>query len=187
MTLIALGLILWTLGHSFGRIAPDLRQRLGDPGKGVAAVVIFAGLGLMIWGYRTADFVPLWSPGDGLWPVNNLMMLVAVYFYAVSGARTALATKLRHPMLWGTVIWGVAHLLVNGDAASVLLFGGMTAWALLTRWTINRAQPDWVAPTRPGVGKESGVAAISIVVFVVFSLIHGWIGPDPIWTGWHGG
>lgn len=29
----------------------------------------------------------------------------------------------RHPMLWGILIWAVAHFLVNGDAAASIVFG----------------------------------------------------------------
>lgn len=36
----------------------------------------------------------------------------------------------RHPFLWGVAIWAAGHLLVNGDAASVLLFGSMLGLAL---------------------------------------------------------
>ena len=33
----------------------------------------------------------------------------------------------RHPFLWGVAIWAIGHLLVNGDAASLILFGSMLA------------------------------------------------------------
>ena len=37
---------------------------------------------------------------------------------------------LRHPMLTGVLVWALAHLLVNGDEASLILFGWMAVWAL---------------------------------------------------------
>lgn len=36
----------------------------------------------------------------------------------------------RHPVMWAVAIWSGGHMLVNGDAASVVLFGGMTILAL---------------------------------------------------------
>jgi uncharacterized membrane protein len=36
----------------------------------------------------------------------------------------------RHPFLWGVAIWAAGHLLVNGDAASLVLFGSMLILAL---------------------------------------------------------
>ncbi|RMF09496.1 MAG: hypothetical protein D6763_07720, partial [Alphaproteobacteria bacterium] len=36
----------------------------------------------------------------------------------------------RHPVMWGFVLWGVAHLLNNGDLKSVIFFGTFTVLAL---------------------------------------------------------
>ena len=36
----------------------------------------------------------------------------------------------RHPFLWGVAIWAAGHLLVNGDPASLVLFGTMLVLAL---------------------------------------------------------
>lgn len=36
----------------------------------------------------------------------------------------------RHPFLWGVAFWAAAHLLVNGDAASLVLFGSLLLLAL---------------------------------------------------------
>lgn len=36
----------------------------------------------------------------------------------------------RHPFLWGVAIWALGHLLVNGDRASILLFGTLLVLAV---------------------------------------------------------
>ena len=36
-----------------------------------------------------------------------------------------------HPQLIGVALWAVGHLLVNGDLASVILFGGFLLFALV--------------------------------------------------------
>lgn len=36
----------------------------------------------------------------------------------------------RHPFLWGVAIWAAGHLMVNGDRASILLFGTILALAV---------------------------------------------------------
>jgi uncharacterized membrane protein len=43
----------------------------------------------------------------------------------------------RHPFLWGVAIWALGHLLVNGDAASIVLFGAMLALALFGTVSID--------------------------------------------------
>ena len=62
---------------------------------------------------------------------------------------------MRHPQLTAVKIWAVAHLLVNGDLASLVLFGGLLAWAVVEVIVINRSEV-WVRPARPG---EKGRAA----------------------------
>ena len=37
----------------------------------------------------------------------------------------------RHPVLWAVALWGTAHLRASGDAASIILFGGITLLALV--------------------------------------------------------
>ena len=36
----------------------------------------------------------------------------------------------RHPLMWGVGLWAGAHLIANGDVASVLMFGGLLCLAL---------------------------------------------------------
>jgi len=36
----------------------------------------------------------------------------------------------RHPFLWGAAIWALGHLLVNGDRASIVLFGTLLVLAV---------------------------------------------------------
>jgi uncharacterized membrane protein len=37
----------------------------------------------------------------------------------------------RHPFLWGVALWAVAHVLTNGDGASLILFGSLLVLALV--------------------------------------------------------
>jgi uncharacterized membrane protein len=43
-----------------------------------------------------------------------------------------------HPMLWGIVFWSTGHLLANGDLASIIVFGGFGAYALISMWSLNK-------------------------------------------------
>jgi uncharacterized membrane protein len=36
----------------------------------------------------------------------------------------------RHPFLWGTALWALVHFVINGDAASSVLFGSLFVLAL---------------------------------------------------------
>lgn len=187
MTLIVLGLALWWAAHLWKRVAPEHRAGFGDPGKGLVTVLVLAGVVLMMLGFRGsawlgldgAEFVPLWDPPRFLIHVNNLLMLFAFYLYAASGMKTWITGVIRHPQLTAVKTWAVAHLLVNGDLASVVLFGGLLAWAVVEVILINRAEPRPVAPAPASVGKEIGALVGAVVVMVVVMLIHNWLGVPP--------
>jgi uncharacterized membrane protein len=187
MTLIILGLALWWGAHLFKRLAPGPRARLGDPGKGLVAVLVIFSVVLMVWGYRGSDWlgiegadpVPLWSPPPFLIHVNNLLMLLAVYLYAVSGLQTRLARVIRHPQLTAVKTWAVAHLLVNGDLPSVVLFGGLLAWAVVSVIVINRAVPRGPLPEPAPPAREVAAVAGALAVFAGIAWVHDWLGVWP--------
>lgn len=43
----------------------------------------------------------------------------------------------RHPFLWGVAIWALGHLLVNGEPASLVLFGSMFLLAVSGTFSID--------------------------------------------------
>ena len=179
MAILILGLALWVLPHLFKRIAPDARASLGDRGKGLVTIALVAGLILMIIGYRMAAFVPVWNPPSFAIHINNLLMLVAVFIFGSAHTTGRLRGWTRHPMLLSVQVWAVAHLLVNGDLASLLLFGTLLAWALATPILINKAEPDWTRP-EPGEAKKDVVlVVITLVAFAAFTGIHSLLGVWP--------
>ncbi|NHQ74491.1 NnrU family protein [Roseovarius gahaiensis] len=178
MAYLILGLILWSAGHFFKRAAPDMRAGMGNAGKGVAALIIVVGLVLMVIGYRGAEFVNLWYPPVWTVHLNNLLMLVAVFVYGMSATKGRLRGKMRHPQLTAVKIWAVAHLIVNGDLASVVLFGGLLAWAVLEVVVINRTQ-EWERPAPGPARKDILLVVITLVMFGVISWIHNWLGVWP--------
>ncbi len=182
MALLILGMILWVGAHYFKRLMPDQRAALGDKGKGVIAVALVVSLVLIIIGYRGAAFIDVWYPPSFLTHINNLLMVLAFWVYgssAAKGAKAWPANKTRHPQLMAVKIWATAHLLVNGDLASIILFGGMLAWAVGSVILINRAEPDWTPPPAAGKATYIRLIVITAVVFVIVVGIHSWLGVSP--------
>lgn len=177
--LLTLGVALWWGAHLWKRAAPSHRAGFGEKGKGLVAAALLASVVLMVIGYRGAGVVVLWSPPAFLTHVNNLLMLVAFYLFAASGMKTIVTRSLRHPQLSGFKAWAVAHLLVNGDLASVLLFGGLLAWAVLSVILINRAQPVWKGPEQSSLGREAGAAVGAVLATGAVGMIHNWLGYWP--------
>ena len=182
MALLILGLILWVGAHYFRRFMPDQRAAMGRRGKGIIAVAIVAALVMIIIGYRGAAFIPVWTPPPFLTHLNNLLMVLAFWVYgssAAKGAKAWPAYKTRHPQLMAVKIWAVAHLLVNGDLASILLFGSMLAWAVGSVILINRAEPSGTPPAPAGKATYIRLAVITLVMLVVVTAIHTLLGVSP--------
>ncbi|OIP87078.1 MAG: hypothetical protein AUK37_02110 [Rhodobacterales bacterium CG2_30_65_12] len=179
MTLLIIGLLLWVLSHTLKRIAPGLRATLGqERGKGLVALLALASIVLMVIGYRGAEVVPVYTPLPGMGHLVNLTMLAAIYFLGAGGMNTWIATKVRHNMLMGLLIWALSHLLVNGDLASIILFGGLGLYALASMWLISRTVP-WQKPEPKGARQEIILIVATLVLYAAITGIHWWLGYNP--------
>jgi protein-S-isoprenylcysteine O-methyltransferase Ste14 len=90
--------------------------------------------------------------------------------------RGTLRTYLRHPMLTAVKTWALAHLLVNGDLASIILFGGLLAWAVVDVIFINKMEVRAPRPAKGPVINDVIYVVICLVVFVAIAELHKWLG-----------
>lgn len=177
------GLALFASVHLWRRLAPSGRGRWGDRGKLVVTVASIGGVWLMARGYGAWDDAPVaWTSAGWLRGLNNLLVVVAFYLFVSSGMQAWGARATRHPQLVAVILWATAHLLVNGDAASIVLFGGLLLWAAAEVLLINRAEPLWSPPPRQPLAKEATAVAATVVAVGVAGWVHGWIGPWPFGT-----
>jgi uncharacterized membrane protein len=193
MTVLVLGLVVFLGVHSISIVAPGWRRasiaRLGEwPWKGVYSVAAGVGLALVIVGYGLArrEPVALYTPPAALRHLALLLMLPVfpLLFAAYLPARISRAAK--HPMLLATKLWATAHLLANGTAADVLLFGGFLAWAVADRVSVKRRTPEEAhavpgAPPRPvndAVAIVGGLAVYALFVLWAHGRLFG-VSPLP--------
>ena len=182
MTLLIAGLALWMAAHFFKRLMPDARARLGNAGRPVVAVTLLISVVLMVIGYRTASGAVYWGRSPMLVGINNILMVIAFYIYAVGGPkgkRVWLGNKLRHPQLIGFSIWAIAHLLVNGDVESFILFGGLLVWAQAEILLINARERHWSPPERAPAAKEVTYIVATLVIVMITMMIHNFLGVRP--------
>ncbi len=184
MTLLVVGLVLWTAAHLFKAVLPGpraaLAARMGEkPSKGLMALFIGAGLVLIVIGFRRAPVDSLWFPP--LWTVhlNNLLMLVAVALLGLGHSKSRAKRWLRDPMLTAVIVWAVAHLLVNGDTASILMFGWLLLWAVAEIVLERVRQPAWAPPAGGTLAGDLRFVVITLVVFAVIAAVHTWLGYPP--------
>jgi len=177
MTSLAGGLLLWSLAHLFKRIAPRARAALGAVGRPLIALLLLLSIVLMVWGYGQADASVYWVRQPPLVALNNLLIYLG--FYAIAGAWVGARVSgfIRHPQLTAVAAWALAHLLVNGDSPSFLLFGGLLIWALFEIILINR-QDGTPALSQPihSLPREILAVVIALSLYGGVSYVHGLLG-----------
>jgi uncharacterized membrane protein len=184
MLYLILGLLVWMSAHMLKRVAPGLREDLDKSfGRNIPrfliSLVLTLSLVLMFIGYRRADFISIYTPIDGAGHLNNVIMLVALFLMGVGAAGGRLSAKMRHPMLWGVILWAFAHLIVNGDLASLILFGGLGAWAVLQIQLINGHEGPWERPKPGDALSDWKLALTTLFLFVLIAGIHWLFNHNP--------
>lgn len=178
MLILILGVALWWAAHLWKRVAPASRAEFGEKGKGLVTGALILSVLLMIWGYKIADGPVWWGRSAATVGINNLLVLIAFYLFAASGMKTRVTAMTRHPQLIGFSLWAFAHLMVNGDLPSLILFGGLLVWAQVEILLINRT--PWTPPAGPFPAKKEAMAAAgAVIVTLVVGMIHGWLGYWP--------
>lgn len=130
------------------RLRDGLVAGLGArPYRALFALTSLAGLTWLIIAYRRAAVLPTWGTVLSLRPAADVLVFIAFLFVVIGittpgPTRVGMESRLdpaavrgmtritRHPFLWGTALWALTHLAVNGDEASLVLFGSLLALAL---------------------------------------------------------
>jgi hypothetical protein len=109
------------------------------------------------------------------------LLALAFLLLVVSNRPSRLRGVIRHPQLTGVALWGISHLLLNGDDRAIALFGGMTAWAVLEIVAINQREGVWIKTPAPGWGAEVINIGIAAIVITIVIFIHPWLSGMPVW------
>jgi uncharacterized membrane protein len=133
MILLGLGVVLFALCHltlALPKANDPLRRKLGKlygPGFGLLSLIPLV---LIILGWRMSPFVPVYDPPSWGRFATFVLVLPAFLCLGIFLFRGNWRQLLRLPLAWGVAVWSLGHLLANGDAASLVLFGGMLIYAL---------------------------------------------------------
>lgn len=145
MTWLILGLAIFLLTHQIPTrpaLRDGLMARLGRNGYRAAfSLVSLAGFALIVYGYgvaRANGSPVIYDPTAGLRHLTLLLVAIAFVLLAASIFHGKIAEKVKHPMVTALKVWAFAHLLANGDLASLVLFGTLLAWAVYDRISLKR-------------------------------------------------
>lgn len=177
MMMLLSGVLLWSIAHLFKRLAPATREGMGDGGKLIVTLALFGSIALMVSGYQSATGAIWWVRQPSWELVNNVLMLLAFYLMAASSLKVKVTSVVRHPQLTAIKAWSVGHLVVNGDAPSMVLFGGLLAWAVVSVIIINRQDGKDPLPTvEASLPREVLAIVASVVLYFAVVQAHGYLG-----------
>ena len=179
---LILGVLIWTVIHLFPSVMMAKRKELmdsfGNKYRGIYAGVIVFSVILMVIGWRSSSPDTLYNAPAWGRHFNMIFMLAAIVLLSVSHGTSQLKQYVRHPMLAGVHIWALGHLLANGEIRSVILFGGLLIWSVLSLHFINKREGEWEKPTEiSAMDSEIKQVVISLAVFAALALLH------PYYTG----
>ncbi|HEY9056699.1 MAG TPA: NnrU family protein [Aurantimonas sp.] len=188
---LLLGMIVFFGVHSlriFAEDGPDrLIARLGESQfKLTYSALSLIGLLLIIFGYgqARADASLLWSPPAGLRHLAFLLVPAALILVVSAYAPTGhIKAAVRHPMVLGVALWALAHLLVNGTDADLVLFGGFLAWALVDYASALRRTATGATQATAEKGLRGDIIAVAIGLVLSGAFLyglHGWLFGVPL-------
>lgn len=164
---LILAVLVFLASHAIPAVKPvraALTARLGE--RAYLILYSLISLAVLVWlggAYARAPYVEVWP--FAMWtrwvPVLVMPMACILLVAAVSSAnpfsieigrrpfdpeRPGIVSVTRHPLIWAFILWAGAHLVPNGDAASILLFGLLLVLSLLGPMSLDaKRKAQWGA------------------------------------------
>jgi uncharacterized membrane protein len=181
MFILALGLVL-TLGvHVFASLRGPrgrLVARIGaDPYRGLHTLIALLGLVLIVWGfvrYRADAWDQIWAPPEHARDLTWTLMWFALVSLACAFTKAPGRIRgwLRHPLLASVTLWSLAHLIANGDAGGMLLFGAFFVWSIYARVALERRGDHGAAPSAALTRADAIELVVGTLLWAALALLH---------------
>jgi uncharacterized membrane protein len=179
--ILIIGLVGFFIIHSVSIVNEPWRDRMvakiGEwPWKGLYSMVSIAAFVLIVWGYGLARQEPLvlYTSPHWLRHVTLLLMVPVFPLLLATYLPGYIQRHTKHPMLAATLLWGFAHLLVNGTLADLLLFGGFLLWALTDRLSMRRRRQRPLPFTLKAKTNDATAVIIGLLIYAGFVFwLHG--------------
>jgi uncharacterized membrane protein len=183
MLILLIGIVVFLAAHTVTTLRETrarLVERLGlGPYKGLHSLIVVIGLALIVWGfarYRADGLIPVWSPPPWTRHVTiGLMWFAFVALACMNPAPSRIRGWLRHPLLVAVKIWALAHLVANGDAGGMLLFGSLLAWAVYDRIALKRRGDAGAPPVASFTRADARALIVGTIAYVAMIFLHPYL------------
>ncbi len=177
MCLLIFGLVLWSFIHLFPSFARGARENIISivglwPFKGIFAFLIVTSVVLIVIGWRSIEPTNVYLPLNWGKHVTFLLVVITFVLFVAAQSKTNIKRVLRHPQLTGLVLWGIGHLLANGDIRSLILFSWLIAWAILEMFMINRREGEWQKPAHVSIKYDVITVTGGCVMYAILLMSH---------------
>ncbi len=177
MSLLITGLIVFVALHLIPSVVPlrsALIATLGENKyRAIFSIISFVGIGLIVWGFSSAQFQPVYQPFAWGRPAALILVPVAIILFAAANMPTHIRAVVRHPMLAGLFLWALVHLFANGDLRSILLFGTLGIYAVVaTISAVVRAKEPSEAKA-PRWAMDAVAVVAGVIVAGLIAKFHG--------------
>ncbi len=186
MLLLVVGVSLWSFMHFLPAadvaVRKSLIAKIGEnPYKGIFALLMALSIYLIIAGWKSTIPELVYLPPAWGRHATSLLVLIAFVLFLAPYPPNNFKRILRHPQLTGLTCWGVGHLLSNGEMRSIVLFGGLAAWAVIEILLLNRRDGARVKPESAPLKNDVILVVIGIMIYTIFLFAHSWLfGVSPI-------
>ena len=192
MVTLILGLLVFLGIHALP-MNPALRaglvERFGENAyKGAFSVISAIGFILIILGYGKLQVLAgknpqIWVPPTWTTHLALVLMMISMVLLVAAYVPSNIKRIVGHPMLAAIKVWALAHLLANGDLASILLFGSFLAYAVVDRISVKKRQAVAAAKAPTGGLAGDGIVVVGgLALYAAFAFfLHEWlIGVAPV-------
>ncbi len=212
MTELVLAILVFVASHAIPALRPvrgAVVSRIGE--RPYLILYSCISLGAIWWlaaAYASAPYIEVWPffP-EARWvpvavmPVSCILLVAAVSSpnplsiqfsrQPFDPARPGIVSLTRHPLMWAFILWAGAHMVPNGDVASVMLFGVLLVLSALGFFSLDAkaravlGEDEWfrLAQTRSrdwaGIGRWRILGGTALYAALLLS--HEWaIGVSPL-------
>lgn len=174
ISVLILGLLVFLATHLFVTMREARAATIAKLGlnayRALFSIVSLGSLALIVWGYSNSPWIQVWSPPGFMRHLTIGLMLLASVALVAYFIPSHIKAWLKHPLLVAAKTWAFAHLLVNGDLVSIIMFGVFLVWGVYARIAAKKRSDKGFTTPPAGWTNDIIVVVIGIVVYLALGL-----------------